>query len=46
MKENRWELAQEYEKEWWDSRREALSLDFFKHFAEDLNLILNGILEI
>lgn len=46
MKENRWELAQEYEKEWWDSRREALSLDFYKHFAEDLNLILNGILEI
>ena len=46
MNENRWELAQEYEKEWWDSRKEAISLDFYKHFAEDLNGILKDILEI
>lgn len=33
---NRWQLAQDYEKDWWVSRAEELDLEFYERFASDL----------
>ncbi len=33
---SRWALAQEYEKEWWESRSNYIDFDFYKHFADEL----------
>lgn len=46
MKEERWNIAQKYEKNWWNSKREGISITFYKNFAKDLKDILTGILEI
>jgi ubiquinone/menaquinone biosynthesis C-methylase UbiE len=32
----RWDVAQQYEKSWWNERREAVDFEFYKNFAEDL----------
>lgn len=36
VNKSRWALAQEYEKEWWDSRSNYIDFDFYKHFADEL----------
>lgn len=46
MNNDRWNIAQEYEKNWWDTRKENVSLEFYRHFAEDLTEHLQGIFEI
>lgn len=46
MKTNRWNLAQIYEKNWWNSKKEGISIDFYKNFADVLIKDLTGILEI
>lgn len=46
MKDNRWNLAQIYEKEWWDGHKSGMSMDFYKNFALELDEVLAGILTI
>lgn len=38
MKANkgRWDLAQEYEKKWWDDRGNQIDFDFYKYFASEM----------
>lgn len=44
--EQRWKKAQGYEQHWWDHRKNALDLDFYRYFADDLIQQFDGILEI
>jgi len=46
METNRWNLAQIYEKNWWNNKKEGLSISFYKNFADLLIKDLDGILEI
>jgi len=46
MKTNRWNLAQMYEKNWWNNKKEGISIVFYKNFAEVLSKDLTGVLEI
>jgi len=46
MKTDRWNIAQKYEKNWWDSKKEGISTVFYKSFADTLTKDLTGILEI
>lgn len=46
MDEARWKKAQGYEKQWWDHRKAAMDLEFYKYFADDLRQQLSGVLEI
>jgi ubiquinone/menaquinone biosynthesis C-methylase UbiE len=43
---NRWQLAQDYEKDWWVSRAEELDLEFYERFARDLVETLKPFLSI
>ena len=43
---SRWEIAQQYEKEWWDTRREHIDCDFYRAYAQELERQLAGILAI
>lgn len=38
--ERRWELAQEYEREWWVARAKNLDLEFYKRFAQNVEEIV------
>jgi hypothetical protein len=42
----RWEIAQEYEKKWWRSRVDFITLDFYQDYAADLAKDMEGILKI
>lgn len=33
---SRWNLAQDYERNWWEKRSETIDFDFYKSFAEEL----------
>ena len=46
MNQNRWEQAQKYEKNWWNSRKEIIPMNFYQSFANELNNDLKGILDI
>jgi SAM-dependent methyltransferase len=46
MKTDRWNLAQIYEKNWWNNKKKGISTAFYKSFADDLTIDLTGILEI
>jgi SAM-dependent methyltransferase len=46
MTENRWEQAQKYEKNWWENQKDSITIEFYKNFAEELKIVLNGILDI
>jgi ubiquinone/menaquinone biosynthesis C-methylase UbiE len=45
-KTERWEAAQSYEKEWWDSRKDQIDCRFYEAYAHELLEQLEGILEI
>jgi ubiquinone/menaquinone biosynthesis C-methylase UbiE len=46
MSENRWEQAQEYERNWWENQKKSISIEFYKNFADELKIVLNEILDI
>lgn len=39
-KEQRWKMAQEYEREWWVSRAKNLDLEFYRRFAQNIEKII------
>lgn len=43
---NRWELAQEYERSWWEKRKEEVDFNFYKNYATDLKKELKDYLQI
>jgi len=43
---DRWELAQDYEKNWWTSKVNELDLEFYERFAKDITAILQPYLKI
>ena len=46
MNSTRWDKAQTYERDWWQSRAAAMDLDFYAAFAHDLRQQLEGILAL
>lgn len=42
----RWEMAQNYEKDWWASRVEELDLEFYERFARELEATMKPFLSI
>jgi SAM-dependent methyltransferase len=42
----RWQLAQRYERVWWDRRKASIDLDYCREYARFLRADLGGILEI
>ena len=46
MNEKRWKIAQDYEKDWWQTRSESVSFEFYKKFAEELVLLTRKTFEI
>ncbi len=44
--EDRWGLAQDYEKNWWTSKADELDLEFYERFAKDMLAILQPYLKI
>ena len=46
MTTQRWHKAQNYERDWWQSRAAAMDLGFYAAFARDLRRQLDGILTL
>ena len=45
MTENkRWLVAQEYEKEWWEERKDRIDFDFYEVYASELLDLIDGIM--
>jgi ubiquinone/menaquinone biosynthesis C-methylase UbiE len=42
----RWTLAQEYERNWWDTRANDIDFEFYKNYSEELRKYLEYTLEI
>ena len=43
---SRWDIAQNYEKEWWQTRKNQIEFDFYKAYADELKQQIQGILEV
>ena len=43
---NRWEIAQSYEKNWWQSRVKEVDFNFYKKFAEELLHFISDEIQI
>ncbi|NOX65787.1 MAG: class I SAM-dependent methyltransferase [Chlorobi bacterium] len=46
MPSKRWEIAQTYEKNWWDEKAELIDFEFYKNYATDLKQFINEYLII
>lgn len=45
-KTQRWEIAQKYEKDWWEARKDQIDCEFYEAYAHELVKQLEGILKI
>ena len=43
---SRWDVAQSYEKDWRNIRKDKLDLEFYRSFAREIKEKLSGIMEI
>lgn len=43
---DRWTAAQDYEREWWDSRKDRIDFDFYRTYASELLRQMEGIRSI
>jgi SAM-dependent methyltransferase len=43
---NRWKLAQNYEKNWWEKQAEGMDLSFYKGFADQVTEVIKPFLKV
>ena len=46
LKSKRWNIAQSYEKDWWNERAKLIDFDFYKNYAIDLKEFISPHLKI
>jgi ubiquinone/menaquinone biosynthesis C-methylase UbiE len=45
IRRKRWTIAQNYEKEWWDIRKDQIDFDFYREYAKELLNYTQGIVQ-